>query len=172
MHVREVHDRQRKELARSRLQKRWVQAMNQRTQEMEARRNVGGGGGERRVSWGVHMVQRLHSMSTHAELGYRIHNTDFTPLTPAAVAVQCGIRCTRYCLGPKYRVLIQNWAMSCRIIRYGPYIDSANPPALAHPVCSSICLRSPRYLRRASVLSNSVSPCTTPVCAHRLTQTQ
>ena len=37
--------------------------------------------------------------------------------------------------------------------------------ARAHPMCSSICLRSPRYLRRASVLSNSALPCTT--CAHR-----
>ena len=59
--------------------------------------------------------------------GYGIRDTEFAPLMPAAAAVQCKIRCTRYCLGPKYRVLIQNWAMSCRIIRYGPYIDSANP---------------------------------------------
>ena len=66
MHVREVHDRQRKELAGTRLQQRWAQAMDQRTQEREARRSVGGGGGERRASLGTRMVQRLHSVSIRA----------------------------------------------------------------------------------------------------------
>ena len=61
--------------------------------------------------------------------GIRIRDTDLPPLLPAVAAVQCRIQCTGYNLGPKYRGLIRNWAILCRVIRYEPYLDLANPRA-------------------------------------------